>query len=181
LKVSDDLNIPHTKIAVINTANDFIQIPKSYFDALKEIISAKESSLKTVPVSKSSEILMILKSCQEVENSLENFVFNIVNQKFIMKPKSYLHESKSGKQCYLGFSSSPDEENQFVLGNYFLHQFYTVLDYERNVIMIGRKQNGLEDSDMVSIGGGAYDWPSSIPETAPVVPEYVAPASAEVT
>jgi len=94
---------------------------------------------------------MIPKSCQEVENSLENFVFNIVNQKFIMKPKSYLHESKSGKSCYLGFSSSPEEKNQFVLGNYFLHQFYTVLDYERNVIMLGRKQNGLDDSDMVSI------------------------------
>lgn len=110
---------------------------------------------------------MIPKSCEEVENTLENFVFNIVNQKFVMKPKSYLHASKSGKQCYLGFSSSPDEENQFVLGNYFLHQFYTVLDYERNVIMLGRKQNGLDDSDMVTIR--SYDLPA-----APVaVPEYV--------
>jgi len=37
--------------------------------------------------------------------------------------------------------------------------------------MLGRKQNGLEDSDMVSIGGaGAYDFPSAPVPTTVVVP-----------
>jgi hypothetical protein len=126
-------------------------VPKSYFDALKEIIEAKESEVQTVPISDSSNILMIPKSCSELYATLENFIFNIVNTQFILKPASYLHESKSGTQCFLGFASIPDEQNQFILGNYFLHQFYTVLDFERNVVMVGRKENGLEESDMVML------------------------------
>jgi hypothetical protein len=41
------------------------------------------------------------------------------------------------EECFIGVQSIPDNFNQYRLGTIFLRNFYTGLDYENNLIMIG--------------------------------------------
>jgi hypothetical protein len=39
--------------------------------------------------------------------------------------------------CFIGIQSIPNSANQFRLGTIFLRNFYTALDYDQDLIMIG--------------------------------------------
>jgi len=39
--------------------------------------------------------------------------------------------------CFIGVQAIPDSANQYRLGRVFLRNFYTALDYDKNLIMIG--------------------------------------------
>lgn len=41
------------------------------------------------------------------------------------------------KDCFIGISSLPDSVGQYRLGTIFLRNFYTALDFDKNLIMIG--------------------------------------------
>jgi len=41
------------------------------------------------------------------------------------------------KDCFIGISSLPDSVGQYRLGTIFLRNFYTSLDFDKNLIMIG--------------------------------------------
>ena len=43
-------------------------------------------------------------------------------------------------KCFVGIEAVPDKFNQIRLGRVFLRNFYTVLDYEQNLIMLGLNQ-----------------------------------------
>ena len=41
------------------------------------------------------------------------------------------------EECFIGVQSIPDNFNQYRLGTIFLRNFYTGLDYENNLILLG--------------------------------------------
>ena len=45
-------------------------------------------------------------------------------------------------KCYVGIESIPDKVNHYRLGNVFLRNFYTVLNFEKNIIMLGLNKDG---------------------------------------
>ena len=58
--------------------------------------------------------------------------------KIIIKPKGYLYEKPNDSDdCYIGLQAIPDDANQYRLGTIFLRNFYTALDFDNNLIMIG--------------------------------------------
>jgi hypothetical protein len=55
-----------------------------------------------------------------------------------IKPKGYLYKmDKVKEECFIGVQSIPDNFNQYRLGTIFLRNFYTGLDYENNLVLIG--------------------------------------------
>ena len=50
--------------------------------------------------------------------------------------------NKDGSECRIGIESIPDRMNHYRLGVSFLQHFYTALDYERNLIVVGLSQSG---------------------------------------
>jgi len=48
--------------------------------------------------------------------------------------------------CFIGLESIPDDENQYRLGRVFLRNFYTGLDYDQNLIMIGPNAYSSKDA-----------------------------------
>lgn len=40
-------------------------------------------------------------------------------------------------ECFVGIQSIPDSANQYRLGTIFLRNFYTALDFDNNLILIG--------------------------------------------
>ena len=59
----------------------------------------------------------------------------------------YLY-TKNGK-CFVGIESIPDRFNQIRLGRVFLRNFYTSLDFENDLIILG-----------LNLGGAASGWAS---------------------
>jgi hypothetical protein len=56
----------------------------------------------------------------------------------VIKPRGYLYRQPlQTNDCFIGIESIPDSSNQYRLGRVFLRNFYTALDYEQNLIMIG--------------------------------------------
>lgn len=49
------------------------------------------------------------------------------------------------KECFIGIESISDNSNQYRLGTIFLRNFYTALDYEKNVIQLGINKGGIVD------------------------------------
>ena len=56
------------------------------------------------------------------------------------------------QDCFVGIQSIPDETNQFRLGTVFLRNFYTALDYDKNLIMIGVNAESAGGSEVEILG-----------------------------
>ena len=57
-------------------------------------------------------------------------------------PAGYIY-SLAGQEndCFIGISQIPDQSNQYRLGTIFLRNFYTALDYDENLIIMGINKN----------------------------------------
>jgi cbb3-type cytochrome oxidase subunit 3 len=51
-----------------------------------------------------------------------------------------LYSLGAQNDCFIGISSIPDKYNQYRLGTIFLRNFYTGLDFENNMLLIGINQ-----------------------------------------
>ena len=60
------------------------------------------------------------------------------------------------KDCFIGIESIPDHNNQYRLGTVFLRNFYTALDYDQNLIIIGVNK-GSSDSAKAELIGKIYN------------------------
>ena len=69
-------------------------------------------------------------------------------------------------ECFIGVQSIPDSYNQYRLGTIFLRNFYTALDYEHNLVIMGINK-GTTSAVMIGdapnpikpeSGGGATVW-----------------------
>lgn len=58
--------------------------------------------------------------------------------------------------CFLGIESIPDSANQYRLGTVFLRNFYTALNFDQNLIMIGVNK-GSSNLAKATIIGEAYN------------------------
>lgn len=54
-----------------------------------------------------------------------------------------------GSECRIGIESIPNSANHYRLGMTFLKHFYTALDYEENLIIMGL--NGIGDNKQIQI------------------------------
>jgi hypothetical protein len=75
----------------------------------------------------------------------------------VIKPRGYLyHLDGQYLDCFIGIESIPDSTNQYRLGTVFLRNFYTGLDYDENLIMIGVNK-GSSDTAKAELIGKIYN------------------------
>ena len=88
------------------------------------------------------------KSCRELESIYQPLVFNLDKAVVSIKPKGYLYSFRGSDDCFIGIESIPDRKNQYRLGTIFLRNFYTALDFDKDIIMIGLNNDGYT-SDLI--------------------------------
>ena len=101
---------------------------------------SQESSLQQEILGVGRIRLFSPKPCDEIVKSLSVLEFNIQQSTVRLSAKGYLYD-KDGK-CFVGIESIPDKFNHIRLGRVFLRNFYTVLDFENNYIMLGINLSG---------------------------------------
>lgn len=84
-----------------------------------------------------NDILVARKPCDELYNTLGEIQFSLQGTVMNIKPKGYLYHQPMQPDCFIGVQSIPDDANQYRLGRIFMRNFYTALDFDQNIIMIG--------------------------------------------
>ena len=125
------------KIALIDSGNFSIQIPATMFDnVMKEMKKHEISTFKQTVGGHS--IMVARKPCSELYDKFGDIEFSLQGTIMMIKPRGYLyHQPLQNSDCFIGLESIPDDANQYRLGRVFLRNFYTGLDYDQNLIMIG--------------------------------------------
>lgn len=67
---------------------------------------------------------------------------------------------KAGNKCFIGLEGIPDKYNQIRLGTVFLRNFYTVLDYDNNLIALGLNLQGSAAETATINGKGGASSPA---------------------
>ena len=101
------------------------------------------------------EILVARKQCFDLYDVLKPISFHVQNTEIVIKPRGYTYSM--GNDCFIGISAIDDSLHQIRLGTVFLRNFYTGLDFDKNMIMLGvNAQNN--DSEVSIIGKSANPY-----------------------
>ena len=141
----------HAMIALIDSGNTSIQMPKSmYLKVFKEMRSHEISVISQAVDGK--QVLVARKPCEQLYDVLGNLQFTLQGTVITLKPRGYLYSLPMNSDCFIGIESIPDDSNQFRLGTIFLRNFYTGLDYDKNLIMLGVNAKSSGKSEVEIIG-----------------------------
>lgn len=125
------------KIALIDSGNTSIQLPQTMFDNVMREISKVDRTVFTQQVD-GNTIMVSRKQCKDLWNSYSDISFMLSGTEISIKPRGYLYSlPNQNDDCFIGLQAIPDSANQYRLGTIFLRNFYTGLDYDQNLIMIG--------------------------------------------
>lgn len=84
------------------------------------------------------EVLVAHKPCERLYKTMGNLKFKLQGTTMILKPRGYLYYLNADiTKCFIGIQKIPDSANQYRLGTVFLRNFYTALDYDNNLILMG--------------------------------------------
>jgi len=111
-------------------------MPATQFKHMKELLIAKDPTVYESTVD-GETILVSRKSCAFLENQLDDIQFQLATSLFVIKPKGYLYSLNGQDDCFIGVQSIHDDFNQYRLGTVFLRNFYTVLDFDKNLVLMG--------------------------------------------
>lgn len=103
-----------------------------------------------------TQILVARKPCYKLYDTLGDIEFKLQDTKIIIKPRGYLYHMENQDDCFIGIQAIPESANQYRLGTIFLRNFYTALDYEQNLIIIGVNA-GASDLAKAEIDGKVYN------------------------
>ena len=138
MKLADDTD---GKMAIIDSGNTTIQMPETQFNKLKDRMLKNDKSI-TVQNIEGSNIMVSTKNCRDLESILEPLTFSLDKAIITISPKGYLYSFKGQEDCFIGIESIPDRSNQYRLGTIFLRNFYTALDFDKDIIMLGLNNDG---------------------------------------
>ena len=126
------------KLAFIDSGNFSIQVPETMFiNVVKQMQKTPNVNIQAQNVS-GHQIIVARNSCEELYDTLGDIEFALQGTIMMIKPRGYLfRQPMMTKDCFFGIESIPDSANQYRLGRLFLRNFYTGLDYDNNLIMIG--------------------------------------------
>ena len=143
------------KIGLIDSGNTSIQVPNKIFENIKLAMKMHERSIYESNVD-GRTILVARKSCEDLAKKLKPIEFALQNTKIVIQPRGYLYHLQGQSDCFIGIESIPDRTNQYRLGTVFLRNFYTALDYDQNLIIIGVNK-GSSDSAKAELIGKIYN------------------------
>lgn len=168
---NESMTISHDtdgKLAVIDSGNTSIQIPASQFDKLMERMLQDDKSITKQDIEGAGTIMVSTKSCRDLESIYKPLVFHLDKAEITIKPQGYLFNLPMQDDCFIGIQSIPDRANQYRLGTTFLRNFYTALDYDKDIIMLGLNNDGVTST----LKGPPHVIPNP---TGPDTPTYIPP------
>lgn len=112
---------------------------------MKDQIKRIDASV-TVQTVDDIEILVSRKKCADLYDLYSDLQFTIQGTEITIKPKGYLYSLGAQQDCFIGIGSIPDKYNQYRLGSIFLRNFYTGLDFDNNLLLIGINQGSTSAS-----------------------------------
>ena len=124
------------KMALVDSGNTSIQLPATQFRQVRDYMKTQDRSL-TVRTVEDMEILVSRKRCSDLFHVFSDLKFMLQNTQITIKPEGYLYHLGNQNDCFVGIQSIPDKYNQYRLGTVFLRNFYTGLDFENNMLVIG--------------------------------------------
>lgn len=140
----DMTNGQKAKIALIDSGNVSIQLPQFVWENVlvsmqheafgKDFRFIKEKNLDTGR----QEIRIPNYNCRDIWDQLKPISFKLENTTIMIQPRGYTYQLDPDQgYCQIGIQPTPGESNEYRLGTIFLRNFYTVLDYDNDLIAIG--------------------------------------------
>jgi hypothetical protein len=123
-------------VAIIDTGSSQIAIPPQLFNSLKD------QWMRTIPKLDCSghEIFCFVdQACSDVEKKLQPVGFQLSGMVYEIPASQYLFASNPSK-CFLKIHKNnlPDQNsNLFLMGGLFLKHFYSVFDFDNDLIGLG--------------------------------------------
>ena len=140
------------RIGFIDSGNATIQVPQKVYRMILHEMRKNEISVISSELDQQHQ-LIARKSCHALAKVLKPISFKLQNTAMTITPQGYLYNLQgSEKDCFIGISEIPDKSNQYRLGTIFLRNFYTALDYDENLIIMGVNKN-IPERDRPSMEG----------------------------
>ena len=133
------------KLALIDSASLGIMLPEFVWNNIlvemqhNALVKGNKYSVIKAKTEKGNwEIQIPNKRCSEVVDELSVIQFKLEQTNIIIQPSGYTYQiDKNQDYCQVGLQPIMHESHEYRLGNIFLRNFYTALDFDKDVIMIG--------------------------------------------
>ena len=103
---------------------------KSMHDGYRVISEVADNGLK--------EIRIRHHKCRDLWEKLEPIQFKLEETEIMINPRGYTYQMDPDQNfCQIGLQGIPGDNNEYRLGTIFLRNFYTSLDYDRDLIAVG--------------------------------------------
>ena len=85
-----------------------------------------------------SVLITANKPCDKIWQYMDDISFKLQKTKIYIKPQGYtwMYDASYGN-CQIGLEALIGEKSEYRLGTIFLRNFYTALDYENDLIILG--------------------------------------------
>lgn len=128
---------------MIDSANLAIQLPQYVYENLLATMQF-ESMTEDFSVTEertdqgAREPRILNRNCDEVWAKLKPIEFKLENTTIVIQPRGYTYQLDKGQHyCQIGIHSLQGVKSEYRLGTIFLRNFYTSLDYDKDLIAIG--------------------------------------------
>ena len=121
--------------AVIDTGSSFLAVPPEQYHVLQD---SWRKDLSDLDCKTDATFCQSLKSCTEVAKLVKPVGFQIGETIFDLSPTAYLHQGEN--ICQFAIAENPlDQHNNgnFLFGDLFLKHFYSIYDYDQELISLG--------------------------------------------
>ena len=133
--------------AIIDTGNASIQVPQPVHDKiLAEMRKLDDDyiNFRDGFDHAADKIIRVNTDCKYIIDKLPSLKLHMHGYVLEIKPEGYVYPSMKGDSfCKIGISGVPVGPNggQFRLGTIFLQNFYTALNFEKNIVLLKAKGN----------------------------------------
>jgi hypothetical protein len=110
-------------------------VPPEEYNALQDMW---KRDVKDLDCHSDATFCQSLKSCDKVEKMVKPVSFQIGDTLFELSPKSYLHQGNH--ICQFAIAQNPLDalnNGNFIFGGLFLKHFYSIYDYDQEMISLG--------------------------------------------
>jgi len=165
-------------MAFIDSGNATIQLPRDVYDKvyseLKDIHFEEYVRFREeYEYGQRVRVIKASAECDDIIDDLPILEFKVApGVTIVIEPRAYVFPPKED-DFYCTISLAKSNENEYRFGTQFLKNFYTVLDFDANQIMIGSKSRHAEIYGDESL---LYKEPEPTPDPVPEKPDDDVPA-----
>jgi len=138
--------------AIIDTGSSFIAAPPDEYTNL--LLKWKASVKNDINCDVDPTFCQSRLTCKQLSKKLDPVSFRIENTVFELKPMAYLHQGSG--ICQFAIAKNPlDNFNNgnFLFGSLFLKHFYTIFDFDKELISLGVNTHSQDLVSMHQVDG----------------------------